>query len=344
MLLVVFCSLLPAPALADRTKTRARQLLSRGNAAFVNGKLKKALALYRKARSLYPLPGILVRMGTIRERLGQGAAAYGCYRRYLVGVRRGQDPARHEKAVAGLVRLRKKIALVKLEVKQGGVEISIDGKSLGRTPLSEIDLPVDAGKHVFVARKEGHVSVRREVVVVGGDSTTVALALGAAIKKDPVVGHSAPPTSARVRSRPQAPTRPPSRLQPGAGDAAPASRGRIKHGSSPRRIWTWVSAGTAVALAIAGAALYGSAYGDLEEYQETRDQDRFKELERTISGRATGSHVMFGLAGALAATSVVLFFFEGRVTAAQPRERPPSHHALSIRPGPGAGLLLTVQY
>ena len=83
---------------------------------------------------------------------------------------------------------------------------------------------------------------------------------------------------------------------------------------TPRRgrLFTWIAAGTAGALAVAGFAVNlhtGSGYSDLEESCKPTCSDDQVDPLRT---EATVSYVLFGLAGAAAVTSAVLFFVEGR--------------------------------
>ena len=78
------------------------------------------------------------------------------------------------------------------------------------------------------------------------------------------------------------------------------------------RLFTWIAAGAAGALAVAGLAVNlhtGSEFSDLKEACKPNCSDDQVDPLRT---EATVSYVLFGLAGAAAITSVVLFFVEGR--------------------------------
>ena len=82
-----------------------------------------------------------------------------------------------------------------------------------------------------------------------------------------------------------------------------------------KRIWTWVAAGTAAVSLGVAIGLGLSAQSDHKEYRDEEKvttYDEAKVLESSGKSKALGSSIMFGVAGAAAATSVVLFFLEGR--------------------------------
>ena len=86
------------------------------------------------------------------------------------------------------------------------------------------------------------------------------------------------------------------------------------------RIWTWIAAGSAVALAGVGMGLWFAGDSDYSEWQELQvdaataraNHQRLGELEDSIKAKELGAYICFGVAGAVAVTSVVLFFVEGR--------------------------------
>jgi hypothetical protein len=107
--------------------------------------------------------------------------------------------------------------------------------------------------------------------------------------------------------------------------------------SAPRRrIWTWVTAGTAVVALGLGVGMWAWAGSQHDEYTKTADPARFDELERSIHQKDIAANVLWVTAGALAATSVVLFFLEGRAPS-----RPPAERAARLRVVPSG---LAVQF
>jgi tetratricopeptide (TPR) repeat protein len=105
-----------------------------------------------------------------------------------------------------------------------------------------------------------------------------------------------------------------------------------------RRLWTWIALGSAAAVAGVGLGLYLSADSDYDEYQNTQDPDRLLELESSIGTRDTAAVVMYATAGALAVTSVVLFFLEGRASAEKPQDTSSALFWPRLSPGRGAAL------
>jgi len=81
-----------------------------------------------------------------------------------------------------------------------------------------------------------------------------------------------------------------------------------------RRLWTWVAAGGAAAAVIAATSVWIAADRDYDTWNETPDTDgdRLDELERAVKRKEIAAWTLFGLAGAAAVTSAVLFFLEGR--------------------------------
>jgi len=97
------------------------------------------------------------------------------------------------------------------------------------------------------------------------------------------------------------------------GGVSPGRRPRPPRAAPRRRLWTWVAAGGAAAALGVAIGLGASADANNSEYwADGTRPERGAELEDPIRSKALGANVMFGVAGALAVTSVLLFFLEGR--------------------------------
>ena len=107
-----------------------------------------------------------------------------------------------------------------------------------------------------------------------------------------------------------------------------------------KRFWTWVVGGTAaVALGVA-IGLGVSAKSDNKTYLDPpTGSEEGASLESSGRAKALGSNVMYGVAGALAATSVVLFFMEGRGG-----ERKSAGVRLYVVPGPSPGVVFSTRF
>jgi len=86
----------------------------------------------------------------------------------------------------------------------------------------------------------------------------------------------------------------------------------------PKRIWTWVMTGTAVALAVTGAVLIGVGYADDAEAQSLADRSttnntfysQVQEIEERSRSEKVAGGVVLGVGGAVAVTAILLYFFE----------------------------------
>jgi hypothetical protein len=152
----------------------------------------------------------------------------------------------------------------------------------------------------------------------------------------------------RVASRPAPSTRPgPAVVKPQPVEIGqPTAQPR-----RPRRLWTWVAAGSAVAVAAAGLGLglsarsdYSSACDLLEgapecsarrDLKQESDRHRFEILHDQVGQKSLAANVCWGVAGALAVTAVVLYFVEGRVRRG---ESPGKKVGLRIGAGPSLAL------
>ena len=127
-------------------------------------------------------------------------------------------------------------------------------------------------------------------------------------------------------------------------------RGGDRRKKSGGRLWTWIAAGTAVAVAGVGLGLWFAGESDYSEWQDLQpdvltaaaNDERLGELEDSIRAKELGAYISFGVAGALAATSVVLFFMEGRGARKERRASLLNFGGVELRPvmGRTSGLML----
>ena len=117
------------------------------------------------------------------------------------------------------------------------------------------------------------------------------------------------------------------------------------------RRWTWITAASAAVAGGVAIGLYVSANSQHDEFRalaakeaqqrglDAKDNARINELSDAISGKITGSNISLGLAGALAVTSIVLFFIEGKKSAEASK-------AAGLRPmiGPVAGASYRIDF
>ncbi len=148
--------------------------------------------------------------------------------------------------------------------------VSVDGKEVGKTPY-EASVPI--GSHLVQLESPRGTKKEQSVVVYPQRRVTVKMNL-----KQP-----------RAREKTK---------KKGGG-----------------RIWTWVVGATAVAAAGAGLGVWLWADSDFSAWEEAKDgpapdEAHLLDLEDGIRTKETAAYALFGTAGALAITSVVLFFLE----------------------------------
>lgn len=167
-----------------------------------------------------------------------------------------------------------------------------------RMGQTPVHAEVATGEHQVVVRTDGHHPWVQSVAVAADRPTEVRAAL---------VAVSAPSSSAPPR----------------------------------RRLWTWISAGATLATLVTGVGIAASSAHDFDDWQtqcQSTVSPSCADLERTVRDKDLAANVMFGMAGGLAVTSVVLFFLERPVTEDRSGG---SRQALSVTPlvGPTGGAL-----
>ncbi len=213
-------------------------------------------------------------------------------------VKRVVVPARQSVAVA--LDLEARCATLVVKTQPSGAEVTIAGAELGTTPLKRL---VPPGSYTLELRLDEQHK-RLEVELVAGEPARVSTSLGA---------HD-------------------DRRRPATGGSSRFWR--------RSRTWTWVALGGAAASLGAGLGFGSAADKDFDEYQALAQTERARgaELESSIRARATTANVLYGISGALVATSVVLLFLEGRRGARAEARRPPRRLGLAPLLGPVSGL------
>jgi len=206
--------------------------------------------------------------------------------------------------------LQEKLGRIRVECETTGAEVNLDGKSVGLTPLPDL-IWATPGRHQITASHPSTTPVLEYVDVTAGSVGTVTLRLW------PV----AIPVAAEPVPEPETAPPPESPNLDLGTNPAPSDASR---GWWLGRKWTWVAAGSTLLLA-AGAITAGLAM-----------QSRFDSLDKSCGEGAPGrpgcsesdissvhsreimANVFWGLAGAAAVTTGVLFYLEGRAVRVSP--------------------------
>jgi hypothetical protein len=93
-------------------------------------------------------------------------------------------------------------------------------------------------------------------------------------------------------------------------------------------VWTIASGGAALGVLGLGIGMGASAQSAYNEYETTKDLQRYNELRDTITTRKLVANISFAVAGALAITSAAIYYFWERHKAL----RPPSKETAALHP------------
>lgn len=158
----------------DVTLSMARERFKEGVTYFDKKDYAKARVAFLQAYALKKHPAVLLNLAQSELRSGHEAAAAQHFTQYL---REHKDASETERqsAETGLSAAKALVAEVALEVEPGGAEVSIDGESVGTSPLPH-PLFLPPGSHRATARKDGRTT-SIDLSVVAGQATRASLRL-----------------------------------------------------------------------------------------------------------------------------------------------------------------------
>ncbi len=303
------------------SKGRAKVLLGEGTRLYDRGEFAPALEKFTQAYAEYASPKLLYNIAQTKRALGRLAEAMDAFESFLL------DPPNDSAemiadAHAASAELQAKLGRLHLECATARAEISVDGKVVGLAPLPDM-LWAEPGKHQITARHADAIPFVEDVEVAIGSIRNLVIQLQPLAPTSEVVApdlrtpklrpvahadRPAPRTDATRFAAPPQPTT----------DESLAQASQTSPGWWLGRKWTWVAAGSTVALAAAATIVSVSM------------QSKFDSLDRSC-GRASGgdphcsesdigsvtdrknaANVLWAISGAAAVTTGILFFVEGR--------------------------------
>lgn len=166
---------LASPALAQDD---ARDLFSRGQAAYETGDYDTAVRSWERAYELDPRPLLQYNLAQAYERLGHLDRAVAAYRLYVENTP-GEDP-RAQNARARIASLEQRVGNTSILLTGGpeGAHVIIDGQDRGLLPHPD-PFRVEPGSHRIVVRAEGHQDFVSTVAVSAGQQASVPVELRA---------------------------------------------------------------------------------------------------------------------------------------------------------------------
>lgn len=165
-----------SPSLASDRKQKAAAAKARGDEAINALRFADALAAYEEAYGLEPSPALLYNRGRALQLLDRMPEALDAFEQFQreASPELLQRVARFDELLA---EVRGKVATLTLTAHPDGVEVVLDGRALGTTPLSA---PLRLNRKngvVLELRKEGHHSVERRLDLVNKPTQELSVTL-----------------------------------------------------------------------------------------------------------------------------------------------------------------------
>jgi PEGA domain len=183
VLAVVACALAlamsPGRALAGPSEAEveeARTHYKHGVKLYEEGAYEAARTELERAYQLAPTYKLLYNLALVQMKLGDFAGARSSFRGYVDAAGAEIPPARRAEVDRSLAELEARVASLEITTSVGGVDITIDDRPVGSTPLPA-PVRLNAGLHRLVASKEGLTTERREIELMNGDRAHVTLQL-----------------------------------------------------------------------------------------------------------------------------------------------------------------------
>jgi hypothetical protein len=308
LILITTLAQAAAPAGNAEAKSRAKALLGEGTRFYDQGEFAPALEKFTQAYAEYASPKLLYNIAQTKRALGRLAEAMDAFERFLL------EPPDDTTEMIGdahtsMAELQAKVGRLHIECAKPRVEVSVDGKVVGLTPLPDL-LWAEPGKHQITARHADTIPVVEDVEVVVGRIRNVVLLVQAL---DSAAVSTTPATrTAQSRlglEKNQAPS----------SDGEVSTSGEGTSGWWLGRKWTWVAAGSTVALVAAATVMSVSMQSKFDSLNNScgsgsgnADWGCTESDVSSVTSRKNTANVLWALSGAAAVTTGILFFVEGR--------------------------------
>lgn len=294
LLLGFFLAAIPADARRRRRRrpkkplTPAAKVYAEGKQMFKAKDYVGALEAFEKAHELRPHFLVQCNIARCFERLGKMVQAAEHYRRCLTdGAGKTRQAGKIKRA---LKQVEGRVTWIEVESPGGGGTVYVNGQEMGPTGMP---ISVNPGTAVVEVRRKGATPAQTKIKARGGKTIKLTLIPKAIAAARP------PPGSDK-------PDKPPGR------PVEPERKGLSQ-------AWFWIGAAVTAALTLAYVITGVQALGLKSEYEESPTREEYNDA----IDRRTLSNIFFGLAGAAAGTTAVLFFFTDFSGAGKSTERAP---------------------
>ncbi len=274
--LLALAAMSPGAAHAQ-DRNRARSLYNEAQALFESGQYAQAEASFRAAYQAMPNPVVLRAIAAAQEQQGNIPGAIETFERYLAESPNASDRAEVE---ARLTQLRSRPATVTVTSTPPGAQIVVDGRDTGRVTPSEVEMA--PGEHAVELRLNGYSSASQTFTAQAATRVRLELSL--------TPGEGDP-------------------LGANGGDGQGASGGDDGGdggNSGDPSVGVWVTAGIAAAALVSGTVFGFLALSEQSNFDSTPNH----EIADRGEVFALVADISFGVAAALAITSIVLYIVE----------------------------------
>src|SRR4051812_19729662 len=166
----------PLPVADAAARTQAQATLREGAALFERGEYAAALQKFEAAYTTFPSPKIWFNVGAADRALARPVEALQAFQRFLDEAPPDTPIESKREAQQAVAALKAGLAQMNIQCARAGVDVSIDGRSAGVTPIAH-PVWISPGSHQVVARADGTAPALQEVTVAAGEARTLALQL-----------------------------------------------------------------------------------------------------------------------------------------------------------------------
>jgi len=166
-----------APARADEEPWQAARAHYEQGVDLANrGEYRSALEAFEAAYSASPHFAVLYNIGQAQVALGRARKAIEALSRYLLDGKEQIPASRRQQVERQIAQLEAQFVDLSVTTEPEGAEVTVDGRDVGRTPLSG-PVRLAAGTHVVGATRPGTVPASRVVTLAEGERQSLTLAL-----------------------------------------------------------------------------------------------------------------------------------------------------------------------
>ncbi|MBK6516652.1 MAG: PEGA domain-containing protein [Polyangiaceae bacterium] len=145
-----------AQPVADPVKEVARTRFKDGVAAYDAGRYEEARTAFEQAYTLSQSPAVLLNLGLAESKTNRCVAGGNHLLKFL-REHKEITPEQRTAAAAGIEDCKKKVGLIAITVDAAGAEVSVDGASVGKSPVAD-PVFVEPGTHAVIATLSGRTA------------------------------------------------------------------------------------------------------------------------------------------------------------------------------------------